>query len=146
MYKEQWFYSPTDNNIRPLSLRDYYENNNKWPEDSRAISDKVHEEFRIKAPPVGKVMAASKRGLPCWVDAPPLTAEQLVYVNTQTLNRQMAEATSVIEPLKSAVENGWADDADTEKLKRWEFYRYQLSRISVTRADIIWPEKPADVA
>lgn len=54
-----------------------YEENGNWPADVKPVSEEVWQAYCGQGP-AGKVRGADRKGLPCWVDAPPPTKSTLV--------------------------------------------------------------------
>lgn len=64
-----------------------------------------------------------------------------VEAANQARARLIAEATSIISPLKDALDGGYIDESDKPVLIAWQKYRYALTRVDAEKP--VWPEKPA---
>lgn len=75
-----------------------------------------------------------------WVDNA-ATAPDSVAIATHQKAALIAEASSIIAPLKDASDGGYIDDSDKPKLVAWQKYRYDLTKVDPAKP--IWPAKPA---
>lgn len=119
-----------------------YEENGNWPEDVKPVSDQVWEKYCIQAP-AGKERGANKRGLPCWVDAPPLSHQARVNEATNKKRLLIVQASNAIAPLQDAVELGMATEEEKALLTAWKTCRVLANRIRPEEAqDMDWPPTP----
>ncbi|MGF2651533.1 tail fiber assembly protein [Serratia marcescens] len=136
-------YSATTNTFYVMEDRADYAAFGNWPEDVKPISDAVWERFCVQGPE-GKMRGADKHGLPCWVDIPPPTREQLVAASERKKARLMADATQAIAPLQDAEDLDMATQEEKAQRLAWKRYRVLLSRINPEEAPTIaWPQPPA---
>lgn len=124
----------------PFSLKDDYIKSGTWPENGVEVDDDVFEQFSGESP-AGKMRGASGDGMPAWVDIPPPTPEELFAVAAQKKSILLAEASSIIAPLRDASDGGYIDDADVAVLAAWQKYRYALTKVDPAKP--VWPERPA---
>ncbi|WP_061324933.1 tail fiber assembly protein [Serratia rubidaea] len=137
-----YIFSAATCSFYPLEMKDDYISAGSWPDDGINVEDNI---FNIYAgqPPEGKQRGASPDGLPCWIDIPPLTAEQLRAKAARQQSSLLDAAGKVIAPLQDADDLGIATTDELEKLKRWKIYRVQLNRLNPEDApNIHWPLAP----
>lgn len=119
-----------------------YEENGSWPADVKPISDQVWEKYCMQGP-AGKERGANKRGLPCWVDIPPLAREAQADAATWQKGQLLEKAGKAIAPLQDADDLGLATEEERALLLAWKKYRISINRIDVDQGDAItWPEVP----
>ncbi len=136
-----YVYSAEKNAFYPLSMLEDYAAVGAWPDDGIDVDEAVFQAYTGQ-PPEGKQRGSSK-GLPCWVDIPPPTAEQLRASAERRKASLMASAAKAMAPLQDAVKLGIATEEEAALLKRWEIYRVQLYRINPQDApEIDWPVAP----
>ncbi|MCE9896281.1 MULTISPECIES: tail fiber assembly protein [Citrobacter freundii complex] len=129
-------------NIRLLAylLKPEYQESGMWPDDGVDVSDEVSTEYAGQ-PPNGKKLGVGTDGMPAWVDIPPPTPEELAAFAVQKKSALLAEASTVIAPLRDASDGGYIDDTDKPKLVAWLKYRYDLTKVDPVKP--VWPVKPA---
>ena len=136
-----YVYSAEKNAFYPLSMLEDYAAVGAWPDDGIDVDEAVFQAYTGQ-PPEGKQRGSSK-GLPCWVDIPPPTAEQLRASAERRKASLMASAAKAMAPLQDAVKLGIAKEEEAALLSRWEIYRVQLYRINPQDApEIDWPVAP----
>lgn len=133
-------YAYAENNFYPFTLKNVYESAGSWPAEFVEVGEDEFKSFS-GAPPTGKMRGADSKGLPCWVDIPPPTQEELSVAAEKKKSVLLAEASAIIAPLRDASDGGYIDDADKPKLTAWQKYRYELTKVDP--ANPIWPDKPA---
>ncbi|EOY5723697.1 tail fiber assembly protein [Enterobacter cloacae] len=74
---------------------------------------------------------------------PEKTHDELVAEANQQKASLIDYATSVIDPLKDALDGGYIEEEDKATLTAWQKYRYQLTKVDISTApDITWPTPP----
>ncbi|EPW8464659.1 tail fiber assembly protein [Serratia marcescens] len=120
-----------------------YEENGNWPADVKPVSDEVWQAYCGQGP-AGKVRGADRKGLPCWVDAPPPTKSTLVAAAERKKAELLDVAGKAIAPLQDADDLAIATEEEAAQLRLWKTYRVQLNRINPQDApDTDWPLPPA---
>lgn len=138
-----YYYSPQKNEFFPKSLKQSYVDAGVFPDDVIEVADEIWLEFAGKQAPEGKMRIAGKNGLPCWVDTPPQTKEQVEAYAEQQKKYLIAETTTIIAPLQYAVDLDMATTEEVALLKAWKKYLVLLNRVDISTApDIEWPQKP----
>lgn len=51
----------------------------------------------------------------------------------------ITSASAIIAPLADAAAGGYIDEANKSQLAAWQKYRYQLTKVDITAAEIVWP-------
>lgn len=137
-----YFYSASNNVFYPDIMKEDYVKTGSWPNDLVSVDGADYTEYS-GTPPEGKIRGANVEGIPCWVEIPPPTHEQLVAAAEQQKTALLAEATTIIAPLADAQAGGYIDDADVPLLAEWQRYRYKLTKVDTSTApDITLPPKP----
>lgn len=120
-----------------------YEENGNWPADVKPVSEEVWQAYCGQGP-AGKVRGADRKGLPCWVDAPPPTKSMLVAAAERKKAELLDVAGKVIAPLQDADDLAIATEEEAAQLRLWKTYRVQLNRINPQDApETDWPLPPA---
>ncbi|HGM6900737.1 TPA: tail fiber assembly protein, partial [Serratia marcescens] len=120
-----------------------YEENGNWPADVKPVSDEVWQAYCGQGP-AGKVRGADRKGLPCWVDAPPPTKSTLVAAAERKKAELLDVAGKAIAPLQDADDLAIATEEEAAQLRLWKTYRVQLNRINPQDApETDWPLPPA---
>ncbi|XUV82787.1 tail fiber assembly protein [Enterobacter sp. TMH.L2] len=137
-----YVFSATTLAFYPLEMKDDYEKAGSWPGDAVEVSDEIYNEFLI--PPVGK-MRGAKDGLPCWVDVPPPTHEELVAAADAEKDRRITEANDYMNskqwPGKAAM--GRLKDDEKARYNAWLDYLDELEAVDTsTVPDLTWPAQP----
>ena len=127
----------------PVEMKEAYENAGSWPDDGVEVSDEVYNEFLI--PPVGK-MRGAKDGLPCWVDIPSPTHDELVAAAEAEKEQRIIEANDYMNskqwPGKAAM--GRLKDSEKAQYNAWLDYLDALDAVDTSKVpDITWPTPPA---
>ncbi|EPK7688529.1 tail fiber assembly protein [Serratia marcescens] len=138
--KNMYVYSAKNNAFYPLSMLEDYAAVGAWPDDGIDVDESVFQAFTGQ-PPEGKQRGSSK-GLPCWVDIPPPTAEQLRASAERRKASLMASAAKAMAPLQDAEKLGIATEEEAALLRSWEVYRIQLYRLDTTLKTVTWPKEP----
>ncbi|MHC9396034.1 tail fiber assembly protein [Serratia ureilytica] len=120
-----------------------YEENGNWPADVKPVSEEVWQAYCGQGP-AGKVRGADRKGLPCWVDAPPPTKSTLVAAAERKKAELLDVAGKAIAPLQDADDLAIATEEEAAQLRLWKTYRVQLNRINPQDApETDWPLPPA---
>ncbi|HGE8473275.1 TPA: tail fiber assembly protein [Serratia marcescens] len=120
-----------------------YEENGNWPADVKPVSDEVWQAYCGQGP-AGKVRGADRKGLPCWVDAPPPTKSTLVAAAERKKAELLDVAGKAIAPLQDADDLAIVTEEEAAQLRLWKTYRVQLNRINPQDApETDWPLPPA---
>ncbi|PAV02636.1 phage tail protein [Arsenophonus sp. ENCA] len=135
-------YSAKTNTFYLIENQKGYAEHGNWPDDVKPVSDELWEKYCVHGP-TGKTRGAGKDGLPCWVDVPPPTPEEVRRSAEFMKQQRMDEATRAMAPLQDAVDLDMATDAEKVALLAWKKYRVLLNRLDISKApDIAWPEAP----
>lgn len=139
-----YVFSPVSNLFYPVALRGDYEKAGSWPADPVSVSDDVYFEFS-GMPPEGKIRRYDANGMPCWVDAPPKSKEELIAEAEKNRQVLIAQANAFISekqwPGKAAIGRLKGDELTQYNL--WLDYLEALEAVDTSKApDIIWPDKP----
>lgn len=136
-------YSASTNLRYLISLLPYYSDQSALPNDMVDISDEMAEEFFDNPRPTGKERTAGDDGLPCWVDTPADSHENIVAQAEYQRSVLRAKSDSEIAWRQDAVEDGSATDEEAAALAEWKKYRVKLMRIDTSKAPyIVWPDQP----
>ena len=116
------------------------------PDGSVEISFDVYSQFAGVAWPEGKILGSVSDGVPAWVDAPPLTHEELI-LSAETRKQTLIDQANAYMNSKQ-----WPGKAALGRLKGDELLQYNawldyldaLDAVDTSIApDIDWPEMPA---
>lgn len=111
------------------------------PADAVQVTDDDYQAL-MEAQSTGKRIVAGDAGQPIAADPPPLTADQLLQLNTATRDSLLAIATARIAPLQDAVDLGVATAEEEAALLAWKRYRIDLSRLNLAGQIEQWPSPP----
>ncbi len=137
-----YYYSAMLNAFFPTELEAIYKTAETWPSDAVHVSEAIFNEFSSTAPD-GKMRGTSSDSLPCWVDIPPPTADELISNAETEKKRLLVIVNAIITPLIDAVELEMATPEEVTALKAWKTYRVLLNRIDTSTApNIDWPKQP----
>lgn len=136
-----YFFSEKTNSFYPETMKNDYLEAGTLPSDIVLVDVDVFQEY-TQEPPEGK-MRGVKDGFPVWIDIPPLAQSELSSIAEQHKIDLINKATNIIAPMTDALNGGYIDDKDIERLDKWQRYRYALTKIDISLApDIDWPQKP----
>ncbi|BBS91716.1 tail assembly chaperone [Klebsiella sp. WP7-S18-CRE-02] len=139
----QYKYSASQNLRYLISLIPFYSDQSALPDDMVDISDDMAAEFFDNPAPDGKVRAAGEDGLPCWVDAPEVSHDELVAQAENKRSVLRIRSESEIEWRQDAVDAEIATEDEATALFEWKKYRVLLMRVDTSKApDIEWPTLP----
>ncbi|MDL4913726.1 MAG: tail fiber assembly protein [Enterobacterales bacterium endosymbiont of Blomia tropicalis] len=113
--------------------------------DAIDVDDAVYDEFKNSV--AGKIRGIGDDGMPCWMNVPPPTRDELIAAAESRKSELLAAAGAAIAPLRDAVDLDIATDDEQSLLLAWKKYRVLLNRIDTSTApDISWPTQPVDQA
>ena len=136
-----YYYSPSTNGFYPSTFKTAYLIADSWPADAVQVSESIFTEFSQSL--VGKIRAADNNGMPCWIDAPALSLDELIATADAEKSAYLTIANEKIAPLADAVELDIATTEEVTQLKAWKIYRVLLTRVDTSAApNIDWPKEP----
>lgn len=137
-----YFYSSSENAFYPVALKEDYLSAETWPVDGVEINDDKALIF-MGEPPEGQVRVAGDDGLPCWVDIPPPTQEELIAQADTTKEALISSAKETISLWQTELQLGVISDEDKASLIAWMKYIKAVQAVDTSKApDIAWPDKP----
>lgn len=140
---KKYVYSAENNAFYPTSMKEDYISGNCWPTDGVECDEDVFTEY-TKEPPTGKHRGADKKGLPAWVDKPPLSIEEEIKVAEQQKATLLAGAQETISFWQTELQLGIISDEDKASLIAWMNYIKTVQAVDTSKApDITWPVPPA---
>ncbi|MGM8810045.1 tail fiber assembly protein [Enterobacter cloacae] len=139
--KDRYFWSAKENGFYPESMKELYENSpDGWPEDAVEISEELYNSLLV-GQSRGKVIASGRDGKPLLSD-PVIDHTALAEAEKSRLG---SKAEELILPLQRAVKYGIASEEEMARLKEWEIFSVELSRVDTSLApEIEWPEPPSN--
>lgn len=140
-----YYYSPSQNIFIPESLKQNYIDAGTFFEDAIEVDDEIWSEFSASLPPEGKIRKAGKKGLPEWVNIPPLTEQELAEQAAHDKSVKISQANQYINsrqwPGKAAI--GRLKDAELKQYTLWLDYLEALELTNTSAATTIdWPVMP----
>lgn len=140
----KYIYSPSHNAFYLASLKAEYELSDNWPEDGVEISDDLFIQY-TSMPPDGKERGAGMDGMPCWMDLPAPTTEELIAAAESKQQQLINEANAYINnrqwPGKAAI--GRLKGEELSQYNLWLDYLDALEAVDASSApDINWPVPP----
>lgn len=140
----KYIYSPSHNAFYLTVLKTEYELSGNWPEDGVEISDNLFIEY-TSTPPDGKERGVGDDGMPCWVDLPEPTTEELIAAAESKRQQLINEANTCINnkqwPGKAAI--GRLKGEELSQYNLWLDYLDALEAVDTSSApDINWPVPP----
>lgn len=138
--KDRYFWSAKENGFYPESMKELYENSpDGWPEDAVEICEELYNSL-LEGQSRGKVIASGRDGKPLLSD-PVIDHTAMAEAEKSRLG---SKAEEMILPLQRAVKYGIASEEEMERLKEWEIFSVELSRVDTSLApEIEWPEPPS---
>ena len=139
-----YIYSPSQNMIIPVALKQYYIDARTWPDDPVEISDETAGEFSLQFPQ-GKMMSHDENNQLCWIDLTPPTHEEKIATAEAQKQRLVDRANDYINrkqwPGKAAM--GRLSDAEKMQYNDSLDYLDALEDIDAASApEINWPTQP----
>ncbi|WP_370906165.1 tail fiber assembly protein [Citrobacter koseri] len=140
----KYIYSPSHNAFYLAVLKAEYELSDNWPEDGVEISDDLFIKY-TSTPPDGKERGVDSDGMPCWVDLPEPTTEELIAAAESKRQQLINEANTCINnkqwPGKAAI--GRLKGEELSQYNLWLDYLDALEAVDTSSApDINWPVPP----
>ncbi|EMH4840315.1 tail fiber assembly protein [Salmonella enterica] len=137
---EKYHYSAKESGFYFSADKELYEAGKGWPDDAIPVSDEDYQAL-LSGQQAGMVITAGSNGYPILAERPAPTPEQSLAVAKSRQSALLAEASAFIAPLKDALDGGYIDDSDKPTLITWQKYRYDLTKVDLTKP--VWPVKPA---
>jgi len=139
-----YIYSPSQNMIIPVALKQFYVDAGSWPNDPVEITDETAEEY-CQQFPQGKTLSHDDNNQPCWIDLPPPTHEEEVAAadaqKQQLIDQANAYMNSKQWPGKAAL--GRLKGDELAQYSAWLDYLDALEAVDTSSApDIEWPTAP----
>ena len=137
-------YSPTSNLFYPVALRADYEKASSWPADPLGVSDEIYFEYS-GIPPEGKIRRSDINGMPCWIDAPSKSKEELIAEAEKVRQVLIAQANDYMNskqwPGKAAI--GRLRGNELAQYNLWLDYLDILDAMTISGVEAIsWPVPP----
>lgn len=137
-------YSPTSNLFYPVALRADYEKVSSWPADPLGVSDEIYFEYS-GIPPEGKIRRSDTNGMPCWIDAPSKSKEELIAEAEKVRQVLIAQANDYMNskqwPGKAAI--GRLRGNELAQYNLWLDYLDVLDAMTISGVEAIsWPVPP----
>ncbi|EJJ0154903.1 tail fiber assembly protein [Salmonella enterica] len=136
---EKYHYSAKKSGFYFYADKEVYEAGKGWPDDAFPVSDEDYQAL-LSGQQAGMVITAGSNGYPILAERPAPTPEQALAFAKERQIALLSEASSIIEPLRDAMDGGYIDDMDKTKLAEWQRYRYDLTKVDLTKP--VWPDKP----
>ncbi|MDI9222505.1 tail fiber assembly protein [Pantoea sp. EA-12] len=139
----QFGYSEKTNAFYFMDEEDAYRGSGFWQEDIIPVTDEIWREFVSEALS-GKKRGADAKGHPCWIDLPPLSADECRKHHLLMKKEKLNEALEEIRKLEiiSGITN--LTSSDNAKLVEWKNYLQKIYHVSPEETNVTWPEKPED--
>lgn len=137
-----YIYSASQDAFFPISLKDIYEDAGTWPDGGVEVDDDTFEMF-TSIPPEGKVRGGDKEGMPAWVDAPPLTKEQLISAAKSEIISRLEYIDYITADWRTELSLGEISDENKGKLSKWMAYKREIKSINAEDAigeGFKWPD------
>lgn len=140
-----YVFSPSENSFYSMKFYGDYLESKTWPSDGVKVSDDTFNEYAVSSPPVGKVRGVNSLGMPCWIDIPPLSKNELIAAAEVEKVAKVECAQQRISLWQTQLMLGMISDADKAKLIEWMHYITALQAVDTSTApDINWPQQPAE--
>lgn len=135
-------YSAKDKAFVILDFQQRYEKNDKWPADVIAVTNSIWQEYAIQ-PPQGKVLDADSEGMPCWVDAPAVSAEEQSVFDENEKEVRLEKAEREIYRLSVVKDVCGLSEDEEARLKNWKEHLVKIYRSVPERGKAVeWPSPP----
>lgn len=135
-----YFFSATTLCFYPAPMLGEYKD---LPDDLIEVGEDVFIKYHPNNQPKDKVRGSDEKGMPCWIDAPPLTQDQgqeSVKYQKESLSKT---AENKIKILERAVKLKIQTQEEENELEQWEEYTVLLNRVQPSDyPDINWPDIP----
>lgn len=137
-----YLYSPSENAFYPVVMKEDYLSADTWPADGLEIDDE-RALIYMGEPPEGKMRVTGDDGLPCWVDIPPPTQEELIAQADAAKEALISSAKETISLWQTELQLGVISDEDKASLIAWMNYIKAVQAVDTSKApDVSWPDKP----
>ncbi|HBE4830467.1 TPA: tail fiber assembly protein [Escherichia coli] len=139
------YFSPSENAFYAGELKESYIAADSWPSDALEVDESLYLEFIDKSPE-GKYRGVDNAGMPCWLEIPPPTAEEMAS-NAENMRQQLIDEANVYInkrqwPGKAAI--GRLKGEELVQYNLWLDYLDALELVDTSGApDIEWPTPPA---
>lgn len=139
-----YYFSPSTLAFYPEEIMALYEAAGTLPDDLVLVSDDAFATYS-GTPPEGKTRGTSDKGLPAWVELPPLSHEEEVEAADAEKQYRIGQANEYINskqwPGKAAM--GRLKDTEKEQYNAWLDYLDALNAVDTSVAPgITWPIQP----
>ncbi|HHR5464430.1 TPA: tail fiber assembly protein [Salmonella enterica subsp. enterica] len=143
--KEKYLFSAKTMAFYPELEKDIYIKAGTLPDDVITVDSSVRDEFNF-TPPTGKMLGIDDGGLPCWVDIPPPTRDELIQAAENERQCLLAYADNVMLDWRTELMLGEISDADRVKLSAWMAYKNDVKLTDVTSVPerVSWPVRPEE--
>lgn len=139
---ENYIYSARDNAFYSIELKINYDLAGTWPKDGVIVSDDVFNEYS-GLPPDDKIRWSNDDGMPCWIDIPPLTHDELVQIAENEKQHLLFTAQQTISIWQTKLQLSRITDDEKRQLNLWLDYIDAVNAIDTSTApDIQWPIPP----
>lgn len=141
-----YVFSPSQNLFFKTEYYERYIKNESWPQDAIAVNFDVFIMYSGSAPD-GKIRGVDHDGIPCWIDVPPLTRDELIQQADEEKRRMISYASNVINNnmWQTKLQLGRITDDEKAQLNLWLDYIDAVNAIdTLTAPDIQWPTPPAE--
>lgn len=144
MNETEYIFSESINGFLPIAWKGDKEESGTWPSDAVEITYECYLEFTSDAPK-GKILG-SVNGFPAWIDTPPLSHEDMVYISDIEKTSRIDQANLYMNgnqwPGKAAL--GRLSESEKAQYNSWLDYLDALYAVDTSTApDIDWPVEPA---
>lgn len=131
-----------NNSFYPTVMQDAYMASGTWPETGVDCDEDVFSVYAGE-PPSGKLRGTDAKGMPCWIDAPSPTQNQLVAQAEAMRDQLISTAKQTISVWQSELQLGIISDEDKASLTAWINYIKAVQAVDTSKApDITWPALP----
>lgn len=113
------YFSPAENAFYAAELVDSYIAAGTWPDDATKVEDALYRAF-ITEPPAGQYRGVNEAGMPCWLDIPPPSQDELV-IEAESMRRQRIDEANVYINSRQ-----WPGKAAIGRLRGEELAQYNL--------------------
>lgn len=135
-------FSASKNAFYLLEDKSAYIENHLWGDDVVEVSDELWGDF-CGQPPKGKVRGADSKGMPCWVDAPAVSAEEHNAFDENEKEVRLQKAESEIFRLSVIKEVSSLSGDEEVLLKNWKAHLVDIYRTHPEPGKVVkWPSPP----
>lgn len=140
---EKYLFCGANNSFYPLSMKSDYEVAGSWPDSGVIVEADVFLEFSGN-PEQGKVRGASADGRPAWIELPPKTKEECVFIaDAEKANRLDAASKEIIIWQTKLLMGRKLTMEETSALNSWVDYIDSVNQVDTGLApEINWPVQP----